>query len=54
MGIWSKWGVDDVHMLEAWDDRITILEEFPAFRNIPASTTSSRIDFAHQFSAILS
>jgi hypothetical protein len=41
MGIACKWALDDANEMTKWDNRITVVDQFPFFRNIPRDSMLS-------------
>jgi len=36
-----KWTLEDANEITKWDDRITVIDQFPLFRNIPRDSVSA-------------
>ncbi len=36
-----KWALEDANEIAKWDDRITVIDQFPLFKNIPRSSVSA-------------
>ena len=39
----SMWALDDVNEFTKWDSRITVLDQFPMYRNIPRDSLSTEM-----------